>query len=130
MPILRYLLAVIAVFLVAVSPQGAGAASIQGLGFVPDRTRLSNAFGVSADGMTAVGESGDWSNKAAFRWTSDGGMVGLGDLGNPANSEARATSGDGSVVVGSSSNGSFTEAFLWTPGGGMVGLGHLPGGDG
>jgi probable HAF family extracellular repeat protein len=129
MPLLGYRLPLVALFLLTALPQSARAASIQGLGFVPDRTPLSNARGVSADGTTAVGGSGGSFSREAFRWTSDGGLAGLGDLGNPAFSEATATSGDGSVVVGSSSNGSITEAFLWTPSAGMVGLGHLPGRD-
>jgi len=65
----------------------------------------------------------------AFRWTSAGGMVGLGDLGDPTSSVAMASSADGSIVVGWSGTGSGNEAFMWTPAAGMVGLGDLPGGD-
>ncbi len=41
------------------------------------------------------------SGREAFRWTSGGGMVGLGDLpGGESDSEANGVSADGSVVVG------------------------------
>jgi probable HAF family extracellular repeat protein len=76
-----------------------------------------------------VGFGSTTSGLEAFRWTSGGGMVGLGDLpGGSTSSVAYAVSADGSVVVGSSESASGTEAFLWTSGGGMVGLGDLPGG--
>jgi probable HAF family extracellular repeat protein len=66
----------------------------------------------------------------AFRWTRDGGMVGLGDLpGGSFESSATAVSADGSVIVGYSNSAFSTlEAFRWTSGGGMVGLRDLPGG--
>ena len=38
----------------------------------------SGAYGVSADGSVVVGVSSSASGPQAFRWTSDGGMVGLG----------------------------------------------------
>lgn len=94
----------------------------------------SFALGMSADGTSVVGETvngnGGPCNYEAFRWTSGGGMVGLGDLpGGPFESQARAASANGSVVVGRSrvANG-FFEAFRWVAGGGMIGLGDLPGG--
>ena len=40
----------------------------------------SYGFGVSADGSVVVGQSSSASGIEAFRWTSGGGMVGLGDL--------------------------------------------------
>jgi probable HAF family extracellular repeat protein len=65
----------------------------------------------------------------AFRWTSAGGLVGLGDLpGGASRSEANAVSADGSVIVGYDTSASGIEAFRWTSAGGMVGLGDLPGG--
>ncbi|MCH7604035.1 MAG: hypothetical protein IIB54_14845, partial [Planctomycetes bacterium] len=77
-----------------------------------------------------VGDGGSALGSEARRWTSGGGMVGLGDLpGGPFPSAADGVSADGSVVVGVSSgvNG-ISEAFRWTSGGGMVGLGQLEGG--
>jgi probable HAF family extracellular repeat protein len=65
----------------------------------------------------------------AFRWTTDGGMVGLGALplpSPPPSSIAFDVSHDGSIVVGRSGSDPF-EAFRWTAGGGMTGLGVLPG---
>lgn len=59
------------------------------------------ALGVSDDGLTVVGYSGD----QAFRWTAASGMIILGDGG------AYAASGDGSVIVGADS--------YWTSTGGM-----------
>lgn len=99
-------------------------------------------FGISADGNVVVGErqipyqqGALLFTTEAFRWTSDGGAVGLGDLpGGAYRSSAYGVSADGKVVVGTSDIGrdtvgfQQTEAFLWTEAGGMVGLGHLPGG--
>jgi hypothetical protein len=51
----------------------------------------SIAWAVSGDGNVVVGTS----NNEAFRWTSGGGMVGLGD-----GSYANSVSGDGKIVVG------------------------------
>jgi probable HAF family extracellular repeat protein len=88
----------------------------------------SYAHGVSADGSVVVGQS-NASGVEAFRWTSDGGVVGLGDLpGEIFDSVALGVSADGSVVVGSSNGASGNEAFRWTSEGGMVGLGDLAGG--
>ncbi len=114
-----------------------------GLGDLPGGNFESVAFGVSSDGSVIAGYSSSAVSFAsyedfteAFRWTNDGGMVGLGDLpGGFFNGVAYAVSSDGQVIVGkSSSAASFAsyegnmEAFLWTSLGGMVGLGDLPGG--
>jgi probable HAF family extracellular repeat protein len=73
-----------------------------------------------------VGSSSSASGGEAFRWTSEGGMVGLGDLpGGDFGSVANDVSGDGSVVVGSSQSIYGQEAFRWTAESGMVGLGYL-----
>ena len=92
----------------------------------PAALASSAAFGVSADGSVVVGygrvrRRGPSSpNFEAFRWTSDSGMVGLGDLpGGLFESYAFDVSGDGSVVVGYGSADFGTEAFLWTSDGGM-----------
>jgi len=98
------------------------AASLTPLGHLPGGAD-SDANGVSADGSVVVGRS----SFQAFRWTSDGGMVGLGDL--PAgsfDSVASTVSADGAVVVGRGNSTSGLEAFRWTSGS-MVGLGTLPG---
>ena len=77
-------------------------------------TFSSSAFGVSGDGSTIVGISKSGSGNEAFRWTSGGGMMGLGDLpGGSFFSRALGVSGDGSVVVGSGATASGTEAFIW-----------------
>ena len=82
----------------------AQAASFSGLGRLPGRGTTSVAFGVSADGSTVVGQSGDRRNNfEAFRWTEAGGMVGLGDLpGGDFGSVAFGVSADGSTIVGQS----------------------------
>jgi probable HAF family extracellular repeat protein len=67
--------------------------------------------------------------REAFRWTSAGGVVGLGDLpGGTFTSEAYDVSADGSVIVGVGSSASGFRAFRWTSDGGMVHLGDPPGG--
>ena len=69
-------------------------------------------------------------NTEAFRWTTSGGMQGLGDLpGGAFISVADGVSDDGSVVVGFSHGPRAYEAYRWTSGGGMVGLGFLNSGD-
>jgi hypothetical protein len=65
----------------------------------------------------------------AYRWTSAGGMVGLGLLPGGDESYAISVSANDSVVVGWGNSASVREAFRWTSAGGMVGLGDLPGGD-
>lgn len=106
-----------------------GQASFQGLGDLPGGIFKSNAAGISADGKVVVGNSVSTSGGEAFRWTSDGGMVGLGDIpgGLFFASDAWAVSADGSVVVGVVNSALGFEAFRWTSGGGMVGLGNLTG---
>jgi len=103
----------------------------------------SEALGVSADGSVVVGASDRaptpgfvFTNEQmeAFRWTQQGGMVGLG-LGQDPNGGtfAMAVSANGSIVVGQAITNSpswpdkttFKEAFRWTSSEGMVGLGHL-----
>lgn len=87
------------------------------------------ATGVSDDGKTVVGTKISGSSEEAFRWTSSGGLVGLGDLsGGSFTSRALDVSADGSVVVGYSFSSNGIEAFRWTNVGGMQGLGDLPGG--
>jgi probable HAF family extracellular repeat protein len=108
----------------------ARAASFQGLGYLPGGGFFySNALGVSGDGSVVVGQSYSANGAEAFRWTTSGGMVGLGFLpGGESSSQANGVSGDGSVVVGYSDFANGAEAFRWTTSGGMVGLGFLPGG--
>lgn len=104
-----------------------------GLGDLPGGVSVhSSARAASADGAVVVGqgrrihESNGFYSGEAFRWTSDGGMVGLGDLaGGSLNSIANDVSADGSIVVGQgnrmpSQNGfDVGEAFIWTADAGM-----------
>ena len=83
-----------------------------GLAVVSPRVH-SIAWGLSEDGSTVSGYSYG-SSPEAFRWTSEGGMVGLGDLsGGDFFSVAIDTSADGSAIVGYSKGASGFEAFLW-----------------
>ena len=93
----------------------------------------SGPAGGAADGSVVVGVSISALGLEAFRWSEQGGMIGLGDIpGGDFESIALEVSEDGSVVVGegtsaeSSPNG---EPFRWTAEEGMVGLGYLPGGN-
>ena len=77
---------------------------------------------VSADGRVLLIGSWEHPRGAAF-WTSDTGLVELGDLpGGPNRTEAKALSADGSVVVGSSWSASGAEAFVWDVTNGMRSL--------
>jgi probable HAF family extracellular repeat protein len=106
---------------------GAAAPVFVPLGHLPG-SDSSAAYAISGDGSVVVGLSvldASTNRVEAFRWTADGGMVGLGDLpGGDFRSTAQGVSFDGSVIVGSSSGFTFGgEAYRWTADGGMVGLG-------
>ena len=73
---------------------------------------------------TIPGQEGQFQ---AFRWTAEGGMVGLGFLLPGGFSSAEGVSANGRIVVGASDSISGRQAFLWTEEGGMIGLGDLPG---
>ena len=122
-----------AVFLLmSLLPAGArGAVMFQGLGALPSGviySNISEAYAVNSDGSVIVGHAS--SGTEAFRWTSAGGMEGLGDLpGGSFRSRAFAVNADGSVVVGQgNSNIGGDQAFRWTSAGGMQALGNLPAG--
>lgn len=101
-------------------PGLASAGSFIGLGDLPGGRTDSVAFGISADGTTAVGYGiNSVGGSEAFRWTSNDGMVGLGVMSPLGGSIASAASADGSVIVGYDYN---LGAFRWTSGGGMTSL--------
>jgi probable HAF family extracellular repeat protein len=118
---------VITLVLLAVTGN-ARAALFTGLGDLPGGDFQSVPSTVSSEG-TVVGRSYSGLGIEAFRWTSGGGMVGLGDFDDGSfDSQAMGVSANGSVVVGYGSTASGLEAFRWTSGGGMVSLGDLSGG--
>jgi len=106
-------------------------AEMQGLGYLSDSFQYSDATSISGNGAVAAGFSSSAEGLQAFRWTLDGGMQGLGDLGNDDfyNSYAIDLNFDGSVVVGVGqlyNEGYYIrQAFRWTESGGMQGLGYL-----
>jgi probable HAF family extracellular repeat protein len=116
-----------AALLLIPGPTFASDATFSGLGDLSGFVSSSKALAVSDDGSTVVGMAASPNGSEAFRWTTAGGMVGLGMLTGSI-SRANGVSADGSVVVGQSSSGTGVEAFRWTSAGGMVGLGDLPGG--
>ena len=119
----------LALFPLGVHAEFIGLGDLAGGWWDADGPFYSVANGVSADGSVVVGLSKSASGLEAFRWTTGGGMAGLGALpGSPFVSTALGVSADGSVVVGHAGSGSGIEAFRWTLDGGMVGLGDLPGG--
>src|SRR5207302_1825307 len=68
-------------------------------------TPFAEAYSANADGSVIVGLSRSLSSSTngweAFRWTQQGGMVGLGDLpGGAVLSAGYATTANGSIVVG------------------------------
>jgi T5SS/PEP-CTERM-associated repeat protein/probable HAF family extracellular repeat protein len=99
-----------------------------GLGDLPGGIFRSVAWDASGDGQVVVGYGNSDSGTEAFRWTEDGGMVGLGDLkgapGRPDefHSWAMEVSEDGSIVVGSSRSGTVDTAFVWDNTNGMQSL--------
>lgn len=99
--------------------------------------------GISGDGTIIVGEADDRSvsptepfveNRAAFRWSTSGGLTRLADLaatplGGTVSSHSIASgiSRDGTTIVGESrGNDGFVQAVYWR-GGSITSLGLLPG---
>ena len=82
---------------------------MQDLGPAPDFVE-SIAYGLSADGLRIVGESG--AGDGGFVWSSEGGMKALqvppGEIGGTV---GYAISGDGNLIVGS--GGFFSGAYVW-----------------
>jgi probable HAF family extracellular repeat protein len=109
---------------------------ISSLGYLqplPRRDGTPAATAVTGNGSVIAGYSPSHGDGyEAVRWTSAGGVVGLGDLpGGEFYSIAFAMSADGSVIVGDSKSApGRSEAFRWTERDGIVGLGHLPIGNG
>jgi probable HAF family extracellular repeat protein len=85
--------------------------------FLDHPMMTSQAYGISADGMTIVGVR----NGSAFRWTRQSGFESLGER----DAKALDVSGDGSVVVGEYQHEpeGVSKAFLWTEALGMTDLG-------
>jgi probable HAF family extracellular repeat protein len=108
------------------------------LGFLdPTLGGPSIAYAISADGLVVVGMSNSSDGFQAFRWTLEGGMVGLGSFPNPVgfpSSQALAVSADGSVIGGASGRpNSLNEdgsPFRWTQATGLIYLGSLGGTEG
>jgi probable HAF family extracellular repeat protein len=101
------------------------------LGDLPGGLFSSRAYGVSNDGTVVAGTgSSTTTGTQAFRWTSAGGIVGIGFLPGAVqpSSAAYAISGDGTVIVGQSNIPNARQAFRWTSSGGMVGLASPGGG--
>jgi len=95
-------------------------------GDLPGGAFDSSASRITPDGSVIVGMGTSSVGEEAFRWTSGGGMVGLGFLPGGDESRALDVSADGSVVIGSgNSNQAPEEAFRWTASDGMVSLGSL-----
>lgn len=96
---------------------------------------------ISADGTVSVGNVFNYDPQAyaltssqAYRWTSSGGVQGIGYLPGGNRSTASAITPDGSKVLGASSAATSPDDFpdtffLWSASGGMTDLGHpkLPG---
>ena len=121
--------------LVLGAPAGAQQARFVGLGDLPGGPFSSAANGVSDDGSVAVGVSlSDSGTDEAFRWTSEGGMEGLGSPGGLPPAGAEAIDSAGSTIVGTSGTaGTSGEASRWITApdgttGAAFGLGFLPGG--
>jgi len=89
-----------------------------------DSLRPTSASDASINGEVIVGFGrigGDLGNpREAFRWTGEGGTVGLGELpGGEVRSEAWAVSADGSIIVGLSLTEDGETAFIWNHDDGM-----------
>ena len=86
---------------------------IQGLGFLDDTDRYSDATAVSGDGLSVVGWSNSGGGEEAFLYR-DGSMLGLGDdLINGIRSIALDVDFDGSTIVGRIGTANGFEAGVW-----------------
>jgi probable HAF family extracellular repeat protein len=97
-----------------------------GLGWIDQTARLSQAFGVSADGSTIVGSD----SVQAMRWTQAEGMVGLGKGQGALAARATGISADSSTIIGLNTYNAQNDAnraFRWTAAEGMSDLGVLSG---
>lgn len=85
-------------------------------------------FGLSRDGLVAVGEMTSLLKPRAQRWSPDGTRQDLGVLPGHDSSTAQTTNGDGSVIFGQSWLGSGARrGFRWTQAEGMTEVVSLPG---
>jgi probable HAF family extracellular repeat protein len=91
-----------------------------------------NPSAISGDGTTVVGWTDSPGGNEAFRYSTDSGMVLLGDLpGGRFESRPHAVSHDGSIVMGASSfqiaygtgSAPVLQPFQWSAEHGMVGIG-------
>jgi len=99
---------------------------MQGLGFLPGGSG-SEAFAVSADGSTVVGQAQSFPSDEPFLWDATNGMQGLGFLpGGREFGRALSVSADGSIVVGfvgaAADASTLTQAFVWDKTNGMQSL--------
>ncbi len=99
------------------------ATGMVGLGFVPNALlQGSQAFDVSFDGLTIVGNAWAPLGVQAMRYTKEDGMSVLGDLpgGNPQPfSFAFGVSVDGRTIVGRGDTDDGTKAFIWDESNGL-----------
>jgi hypothetical protein len=98
---------------------------LQSVGHLPGANstwgRLSNDGTVVSGTSREVSSSGILHSEA-YRWTADGGIVGLGFAPGTTSNDAWGMSGDGSTIVGLSLVGTRYQAFRWTQETGVVQL--------
>ena len=101
-----------------------------GLGTLPGFD-WSCGLGISGDGNTVVGQSGDTisGDVNAFVWTAETGIVALAHKSDVVYSTAQAVNGDGSVIVGYCQNATEYYGFTATAKGISIPLPNLPGGN-
>lgn len=103
-------------------------ASFQGLNDLPGGSFFSYALGVSDGGNVVTGVGNSPSGEEAFRWTKEGGMVGLGNtLVGGFMVQAKRVSRDGLVTGGYGNGASGIRAVRWEPNVGTFLIG-IPGG--
>jgi probable HAF family extracellular repeat protein len=94
--------------------------------------KFSQAFAVSADGLTVVGyrhiHSGIVGAAEPVLWTEQDGVRGLGNSAGYTSGDACGANADGSVVVGNYNTDATGDgmAFRWTQSSGIARLEHLP----
>jgi len=102
------------------------AGGMQDLGDLPSGSDYSEAFGVNRDGTIVVGSSSTFTdpsgvnNRMTFKWTSGGGIQGLGYGYQTGYESGQDVSSDGSVIVGGANIASGNSiGYRWTSPGGF-----------
>lgn len=104
-----------------------GAVSMPGPLFDPKEPGGANVLALSADGRIAAVYRVSPEGITTCRWSDDGSLLELGDLGGDVavGTAGRSVSFDGAFIAGGSMSPTGYQAFIWSPDTGITGLGVI-----